>query len=108
MLLDKLRMKLDSSIGVAEDDSFILKMFQEAVVHNFGLVLGAYSGQEFLLGLGYAQSVEGLLDLIWNVVPALLNLVSGTEVVVDVVEVDVCKVASPLGHWALDKVVVGS
>ena len=54
MLLDKLRMKLDSSIGVAEDDSFILEMLQEAVLHNFGLVLGAYSGQEFLLGLGYA------------------------------------------------------
>src|SRR5437870_4875967 len=108
VFLDKLRMKFDSRIGVAEDDSFILEMFQETVVHDLGLILCTHSSQEFLLGLGYAQSIEGLLDLIRNVVPALLNLVSGTEIVVDVVEVDVCKVASPHGHRALDEVIVSS
>src|SRR6266699_4071286 len=107
MVLDELRVNLNSRVGVAEDDTLVLEVFQETVVHDLGLILCTHSSQEFLLGFRYAQSVEGLLDLIRNVVPALLNLVSGTEIVVDVVEVDVCKVASPLGHWAFDEVVVG-
>src|SRR5438094_10425447 len=93
MLLDKLRMKLDSSIGVAEDDSFILEMFQEAVVHNFGIVLGAYSCQEFLLVLGYAYSFEGLLFLILNVVLAILYIIDASDVEEYLNMVDVCIMA---------------
>src|SRR5690348_7377423 len=83
-------------------------MFQETVIHNFRLVLCTYSGQEFLLSFWNAESVEGLLDLVWDLVPAPLNPVGGSEVVVDVVEVDVGQVSSPLGHGSLDEVVVGS
>jgi hypothetical protein len=37
-------MKLDSRISIAEYDTLILKMFQEAVVYDLGLVLGADPG----------------------------------------------------------------
>src|SRR5437667_1030114 len=101
-------MKLDSSISIAENDSLILEMFQKTMIDNFGLVLGTDSGQEFLLGFWNTQSIEGLLDLIGNIVPTLLNLVCRTEIVVDVVEIDMGKIASPRRHRPFDKVFVGS
>src|SRR5690349_12022765 len=101
-------MEFDGSICIAENDSLILEMFQEAMVYDLRLVLGTNSSQEFLLSLGYAQPIEGLLDLIGNIFPLVLNLLGGTEIVVDVVKVDVSKIASPLGHWAFDEVFVGS
>ena len=50
IFLHQLRMKLDSSISIAENDTLILKMFQKAVIDDLGLVLSAHSGQKFLLG----------------------------------------------------------
>src|SRR2546427_7372647 len=41
--LDKLRMKLNSSIRIAEYDPFILEMFQKTMIDDLGLVLGTHS-----------------------------------------------------------------
>ncbi len=41
----------------------------DLVVDDFGLVLGADAGEELPLGLGDAQAVERLLDVLGHVVP---------------------------------------
>ncbi len=60
----------------------------DLVVDDLGLVLGADAGQESALGLRDAQAVEGLLDVLGDVVPRALGALGGAHEVVDVVEVD--------------------
>ena len=48
--------------------SFV-QFFLQGVVDHLGLVLRAHAGQELALGLGDAQPVEGVLDVVGHVVP---------------------------------------
>ena len=61
---------LQRLIGVEEDDALVLEVLLEAVVDDLGLVLRADAGEELLLGLGDAQPVERVLDVLGDVVPA--------------------------------------
>ena len=61
---------------------------RDLVVDDLGLVLGADAGQELALGLGDAEPIERLLDVLGHVVPRALGALGGADEVVDVVEVD--------------------
>ena len=70
----------------------------DLVVDALGLVLGADSGEELALGLGDAELVEGVLDVLGDVVPGALGALGGADEVVDVVEVDLGEVGAPHRH----------
>ena len=56
------------SVSVKITPCLARSSLQRAVDH-FALVLGLHAGQELLLGLGNAQPVEGVLDVVGHVVP---------------------------------------
>ena len=94
---DQVGVFTDRRIRVGEDHALLGKIFLQRAVDDFAFELGFDAGQELLLRLGNAELVEGLLDLIRNVVPGLALMIGWLEIVEDVLEVDV-DVAAPLGH----------
>ena len=75
-------------VHVHEDHALLLEVLAHLVVDDLGLVLGADAGEELALGLGDAEAVEGLLDVVGDVVPRALGALGGAHEVVDVVVVD--------------------
>ena len=51
-------------VRVEEDDAAVLEVLLEVVVDDLGLVLGADAGEELALGLGDAEPVERVLDVL--------------------------------------------
>ena len=82
-------------VHVGEDHALGLEVLADLVVDDLGLVLGADPGEELALRLGDAELVEGVLDVLGDLVPAALALLGGADEVVDVVEVDLVEVAAP-------------
>ena len=89
-----------AGVRVHEDDAQLLEVLAHLVVDDLGLVLRAHTGQVLALGLGDAQLLEGVLDLVGQVIPGLAGLLGRLDVVVDVVEVDAAEVAAPGRHRA--------
>ena len=78
----------------------------DLVVDDLGLVLRADAGEELALGLGDAEAVERLLDVLGDVVPGALGALGGADEVVDVVEVDLGEHRrAPRRHRAREEVV---
>src|SRR5436190_5111371 len=93
-------------VHVHEDDALGLELLVDLVIDGLGLVLRADAGEELALGLGDAKAVEGLLDVLGDVVPGAAGLLAGTDEVVDVVEVDVGEHRrAPRRHRAREEVV---
>ena len=74
------------------------QVFLQRAVDHFALELGLHAGQKLLFGLGNAQPVERLLDLLGHVVPGLALVVGRLEVVVDVLESRCPMSAAPARH----------
>ena len=72
VLLDELGVLAHSGVGVDEDDSLLLQVTTDLVVNDLRLVLGSDSRYEALaLGLGDADAVVGVLDVLGQVVPGV-------------------------------------
>ena len=97
---------LSALVGAHEDDAELGELFLDGVVDDLGVVLRADAGQELALGLGDAELLERLLDLLGDVVPGLLFAFGGLAVVDDLVEVDLGQVAAPGRHRPLQEVLV--
>ena len=83
-------------VHVGEDHALGLELLVDLVVDDLGLVLGADAGEELALGLGDAEPVEGVLDVLGDLAPVAAVLLGGADEVVDVVEVDLVEVAAPV------------
>ena len=88
VLADQVLVLAQRGVHVHEHDALGLELLVDLVVDGLGLVLGADAGEELALGLGDAQAVERLLDVLGHVVPGALGALAGADEVVDVVEVD--------------------
>ena len=64
-------MLADGRVGVGEEDALLAEVFLQRAVDDFALELGLHAGEELLLGLGNAEPVERVLDLLRHVVPGL-------------------------------------
>ena len=92
-------MLLQRRVGVHEDDTLALELLVDLVVDHLGLVLCGDAGHEALaLGLGDAEPLVGVLDVVGQVFPGLGLLLGGADEVLDVVEVDLGEVGAPGGH----------
>src|SRR5262249_12995808 len=75
--------------------ALLLEVLADLVVDDLGLVLGADAGEELALRLGDPEAVEGLLDVLGDLVPAAAVLLGRADEVVDVVPVDLAEVPAP-------------
>ncbi len=105
VLADHVLVLAQRRVHVEELDAQLLEVLADLVVDDLGLVLSADAGQEAALGLGDAELVERVLDVVGDVVPARLRALGGADEVVDVVEVDLVEIGAPLRHRAGEEVV---
>ena len=98
ILAHDVRVLAQAGIHVEKDHALALKVLADAVIHDFGVVLGAHAGQELALGFGNAQAVERVLDVVRNVFPVARLTILRPDVVVDVVEVDARQIGAPGRH----------
>ena len=94
-------------VHVGEDDALRLELLVHLVVDDFRFVLGADAGQELPLGLGNPEAVEGVLDVLGDLGPVAAVLLGSTHEVVDVVEIDLVEIATPLRGRLVLEVLVG-
>ena len=106
VLADEVLVLAQRGVHVHEDDALGLELLVDLVVDRLGLVLRADAGEELALGLRDAEAVEGLLDVLGDVVPRALGALGGAHEVVDVVEVDLGQHRrAPRRHRAGEEVV---
>ncbi|OEI69675.1 Uncharacterized protein Cus16_0284 [Curtobacterium sp. ER1/6] len=99
VLLEELGVLAQRRVGVHEDDALLLQVLADLVVDDLGLVLRGDAGDEALaLGLGDAETLVGVADVLGQLFPGLGLLLRGLHEVLDVVEVDVRQVRAPRGH----------
>ena len=105
VLADEVLVLAQRGVHVGEDHALGLELLVDLVVDDLGLVLGADAGEELALGLGDAEAVEGVLDVLGDLGPVAAVAVRGADEVVDVVPVDLVEVAAPLRGRAGEEVV---
>src|SRR4051812_40229817 len=106
VLLDEVLVLAQRGVHVREDHALGLELLVDLVVDDLGLVLRADAGEEVALGLGDAEPIEGLLDVLGHVVPRALGALGGAHEVVDLVEVDLGeRRRAPRRHRAGEEVV---
>ena len=99
VLLEELGVLPQRGVGVHEDDTLALELLVDLVVDHLGLVLGGHARDEALaLGLGDAEPLVGVLDVVGQVLPRLGLLLGGADEVLDVVEVDLGEIGTPGRH----------
>ena len=76
-------------------------LFPDVVVDQLGVILSAYTGQRFPLGLGDAQGVKRILDLLGDLGPLGAHLGVGADVGDDVVHVQPVDGGAPVGDGQL-------
>jgi hypothetical protein len=102
VLAEEVLVLAQAGVGVDEDDALLLQVLTDLVVDDLALVLGGDAGDEaLLLGLGDAEPVVGVLDVLGQVLPRGGLLLGGLHEVLDVLEVDAGEVAAPARHGLL-------
>ncbi len=101
MLAQLLLVLLNGLVHVTEDDAFLFPLLLHVLVDDLGLVLRADTRQCFLLGFRDPELVEGILDLVGQVLP-ILDTAAGFDIWADVwdnlVDIDFGEVRAPVGH----------
>src|SRR5260364_61955 len=105
MLAEELRLLLERSVSVEEDDTLLAELLVNLVVNHFRLVLGGNAGnQPILLSLRDTQTVVGVLNIGGKVLPGRCLTLLGTHEVLDLVKVNRADVNTPGRHrLALEK-----
>ena len=98
VLAEELRVLAQRRVAVAEDHALVLEVLLDRVVDDLALVLRRDAGEELPLRLGDAEPVEGVLDVLGDVVPVAPLLIRRADEVEDVLEVDLGEVAAPVRH----------
>ncbi len=86
--LHQFRVGAQSRVHVEEEDALFFQVLADAVVDRFRLVLRRDATQPLLFRVGDAKAIEGVLDVLWDVVPVALGAFRGTEEVRDCIEVN--------------------
>ena len=80
---------------VGVDDPLLHQFILDAVVHHFRIVLGTYSGQRSLFGFRDPQTVEGIFDVLGEIIPAGAHPGIGPHVGDDIGHVQAADIRAP-------------
>ena len=69
ILLNQVRIFLNSRIRISKDNPQLGKLFFHIVVNHFRFVLGHSSRQKLLLSFWNSQAIKGFLNLLWDFIP---------------------------------------
>ena len=107
-LLEDLRVLLEPLRGSDKDDSLLADCGLDVGIGRLAVELGLHSSEELALLLGDAEALEGFLDVLGDLVPTPLRLLSLREVVADVLEDDILQILGrPVGrHRLLEELAV--
>ena len=73
----------------------------DVMVNQLGIVLRPHPGQRFLLRLGDAQPLKGILDVLGHLRPLGLHIRIGADVGDDVIHVQALNAGAPVRHFRL-------
>ena len=96
VFLDEIRILFNSSISIKEHNTDFIQFFNDVMVNDFGVVLRTNTGEKFPFSLRDTESIKGLFDVVWYIVPATFTPVRGFNVVVDVIKIELCQVPRPI------------
>src|SRR6266516_1557165 len=98
MLFDDVGIQAQGCVHIGKDHAELLKVFAHFVIDSLTLVLCRYPCQVLLLSLRNTQSIKGVLDVCWDVVPGFPLLRDWLDIVVDIVEVNAREISAPGWH----------
>ncbi len=73
-------------------------MLLDLVIDHLAFILRSDASQEFLLRLGDAQTIKGLFDVRWDVIPVACLSLRGPDVVIDVIQIQPTEITTPCGR----------
>jgi hypothetical protein len=98
VLPEQIGILLEAVLDRLEDHPLLLPLLPERVVDHLRFVLGAHARQDLTLRLRDPELLERLLDLIRHIVPGVLHAVLGTDIEVDLVEIELIEITAPIRH----------
>ncbi|MNE72039.1 hypothetical protein D3C80_1679500 [compost metagenome] len=96
IFLQQLRMLTQSRIRIREDNPLLLQILLHAVVYDLRFILSRYPCKKLLLCFRDAELVEGFFDFGRNLFPCLSLLLGRLNIILDVVEIQIAQVATPI------------
>ena len=66
-------MLLEPAVHVEEQNALLFEVFSDGMVDCFGLVLSSDSTEPLLFCFRNAEPIEGVLDVVRNIVPVLFG-----------------------------------
>src|SRR5690606_6644074 len=98
ILAEQVFVLAQTGLDALEDYALRFQFFADAMVDHLRVVLRARTSQELLLGLGDAQTVEGALDVLGNLVPRTALFFGGAHEEVNLFFAQAREVRTPGGH----------
>ncbi len=83
-------------IKICIDDALLYQFILNAVVHNFGVILGADTGKRCFFGFRNPQAVESIFDIVGYIVPVGFHLRVWADIRNDVVHVQFADIGTPV------------
>ena len=93
--LDDIFIFLKCRIKICIDNALLDKVFLDAVINDFRIILGTYTRKGSLFRFRNAQTVKGILDIIRNVVPVRLHLRIRTDIGDDIGHIKTADIRAP-------------
>ena len=87
---------MEGALHIGVDHTLGCHLGPDVVVHQLGVILGAYAGQRLALRLGDAQPLKGVLDVLGHVFPVILHFGVGPDVGGDMVDVQALQRRAPV------------
>ena len=102
MLLHHLRIRsVQSAFHIGINHALLLNLLAHIMVHKLAVILRAHACQAGLLGLGNAQTLEGVLNIVGNILPFALHLSIGAHIGHNIIHIEAFNAGPPLHHGRL-------
>ena len=98
IFFDNLLMLPQGRLHIRIDDPLLHQILLNGVVNHLGVILGAHAPQGFLLCLGDAQAVKGILDILRHLLPVPGHLGIRLHVSDNLVHVQLGNIRPPGGQ----------